>query len=379
MLFFSSRFTIPLIVVLLFLPSGLTPGSAGHAQDRQSGRVGAVRGTAIDGSGGVLPGVTVVARDTDGGAIATTLTGPTGEFLLEGLAVGAVDLVLQLEGFNHSTSRIAIRPGEEVRVVERLSIAALSESVVVRGEPLPPPPPPPPTIVPVPAHDPASVCGPAKADTAAPQIGTIRARRNDAAPRLYASGDELLIDGGTLNGLGVGQNLVVRRRFRTLPAGPSIAAAVGEHTSGLLQIVSVEAHAATAVVVYACDEMMKGDYLAAFSPEPIRVPDEAGPPVFAAAARVLFADEGQMLGVTRRMMVIGHGSQQGIRPGQRLTIFRRPLRGGAEPAIVGDAVVVAVRAESATIRVERATDAIFFGDDGDWAAPQRPAAAASDF
>jgi hypothetical protein len=37
--------------------------------------------------------------------------------------------------------------------------------------------------------------------------------------------------------------------------------------------------------------------------------------------------------------------------------------------IVGDAVVVATRGDSATIRVEQATDAIVFGD---WAAPQQP-------
>jgi hypothetical protein len=52
-----------------------------------------------------------------------------------------------------------------------------------------------------------------------------------------------------------------------------------------------------------------------------------------------------------------------------VTLFRREHRGGAAPEVVGDAVVVAVRTDSATIRVERAIDAIASGD---WAAPQRP-------
>ena len=41
---------------------------------------------------------------------------------------------------------------------------------------------------------------------------------------------------------------------------------------------------------------------------------------------------------------------------------------GGTSVVVGDAVVVSVREDSATIRVEHATDVIEFGD---WAAPQR--------
>jgi hypothetical protein len=147
----------------------------------------------------------------------------------------------------------------------------------------------------------------------------------------------------------------------------------GEHSSGLLQIVAVEDQTSTAVVVYACDEMMMGDYLAAFEPEPIRVPDPIGTPAFEMAAKILFADAGQMLGVPRRMLVIDRGSRDGVQPGQRFTLIRRSHSGHAKPAIVGEAIVVAVRNESATVRVEQATDVIFLGSDGDMAAPQRPA------
>ena len=48
--------------------------------------------------------------------------------------------------------------------------------------------------------------------------------------------------------------------------------------------------------------------------------------------------------------------------GQRLTLFRRRGRGVHSPDIVGDAIVVAIRIDSATIRVEHITDAVYFGD-----------------
>jgi hypothetical protein len=66
-------------------------------------------------------------------------------------------------------------------------------------------------------------------------------------------------------------------------------------------------------------------------------------------------------------MVIDRGSEHGIYVGQRLTLFRR-ARADAKCSVVGDAVVVALRSDSATIRVESATDVV---SSGDWAAPNR--------
>ena len=269
---------------------------------------------------------------------------------------------------------MVVRPDVEAVVpLQRLGLASIVESVVVTARapvdvlPLPvaPPLPPPPVVVAVPEHDHESVCGPAKPDAARSVFGTIRAPRYGAARRLYTVGDQLVIEGGTRNGLEAGRNFAVRRTYRV--GRPGAPDATGEHTSGLIQIVSADERFSIGVVVYACDELMTGDVLAAFTPEPIRTPDPEGPPAYGEAAQILFADAGQMLGMPRRLMVIDRGIDHGIHAGQRLTLFHRERR-GASPTVLGDAVVVAVRADSATIRVEHATDAIAFGD---WAAPQR--------
>src|SRR5262249_5819969 len=128
-------------------------------------------------------------------------------------------------------------------------------------------------------------------------------------------------------------------------------------------------HVSNAVVVYACDELRRGDFLAAFNPEPIRTPDPIGMPAYQDAARILYTDAGQMLGAPRRLMVIDRGSDHGLHVGQRVTLFRRRGHGGATPSVIGDAVIVALRSDSATIRIEGVSDAIAAGD---WAAPQRP-------
>ena len=358
----SSARLVVATLSLLSMCSTLTAAGAAH---------GGVRGAVTDDSGGVLPGVVVVATSGDEQVLGTAVTDETGSYAFNALPAGLVRLTFQLEGFAPTVDGLTIEAGAESRLDEQLTVAPVAETVIVYGKapvdpPAPPPPPPPPAVIPVPAHDHESICGPAKPGAGAESFGTIHSHRYETDRDLYTKDDQLTLDGGTLNGLEVGQNLVVRRHYRVSSGGG--AAATGEHTSGLVQVVAADARTSTAVVVYACDELRKGDFLAAFNPEPVRIPDPPGIPLFDDAARILFADAGQMLGAPRRLMVIDQGSDAGIRVGQRLTLFRRPRRSAATPAVVGEAVVVAIRADSATIRVERATDAIAFGE---WAAPQR--------
>ena len=62
------------------------------------------------------------------------------------------------------------------------------------------------------------------------------------------------------------------------------------------------------------------------------------------------------------MMVIASGIMQGVQRGQQLTIFRRAASHSGPVSVIGDAVIVAVRADSSTIRIERASDAVMVGD-----------------
>jgi hypothetical protein len=369
--FFETRLTVLLVGVLLAI------GAAGRVA-AQAPRTGSARGTVADSSGGVLPGVTVSALDADGRTLSFTVTDGSGEFAFEHLPAGPLNLLFHLDGFEDANASVTIAPAgtdaatRAVAIAQQLQIKALSEIVTVRADPPPPPPVPRPVLQPVPEHDPSAVCGPAKAEGIVQSPGTVRSRRDEVAQRLFGGDEELLIDGGAVTGMRVGQNFIVRRRYPTALLDRKGKVVMGEHSSGLVQIVAVENEVATAIVVYACDEMMSGDYLVRFDAEPPIPPDPIGAPEFDTAARILFADAGQSLGATNRMLVIDRGARDGVRPGQRFTLFRRSRFGHTKPVVVGQAVVVTARRESATIRVEQATDVVFFGADGDWAAPQGP-------
>ncbi len=361
------RFTCLLVVALLALADPVLS----HAQAPR--RPAGIQGTVTDSSAGVLPGVTVTASLADRRLVESTVTGARGEFVLAGLPAGIVNLTFQLSGFEEATVGVRVASdGSAPPVVQQMQLLAHTESVTVQGDPPAPPPAPRLSLAPVPEHAQMAVCGPARAEAPVPELGTIRSRRDDETKVMFGAGDELLIDGGSASGLAVGQHFIVRRRYPTALRYGRNLVVMGEHSSGLLQIVEVDGDVSTAVVVYACDEMMRGDYLAAFEPEPVRSPDPSGTPAFDEAARILFADEGQPMGVPGRMMVIDRGAREDVRIGHRLTLFRQSRFGDKRPLVVGEAVVVAVRERSATILVERATDIVVFGEKGDLAAPQRP-------
>src|SRR5207249_4074267 len=180
---------------------------------------GGVRGAVTDDSGGVLPGVVVVATSRDEQVLGTAVTDETGSYAFNALPAGLVRLTFQLEGFAPTVDGLTIEAGTESRLDEQLTVAPVAETVIVYGRapvdpPAPPPPPPPPAVIPVPVHDHESICGPAKPGAGAEPFGTIHSHRYETDRDLYTKDDQLTLDGGTLNGLEVGQNLVVRRHHR---------------------------------------------------------------------------------------------------------------------------------------------------------------------
>ncbi len=333
-----------------------------------------VSGTVIDESGGVLPGVTVIATSHDGRVLGTTVTDNVGGYTLDALPVVPIRLVFQLDGFSPAATDVTLSPAGHAQLKQRLTVAARSENVTVVGTAPPPPAPPAPVVAPVPPsprvvpvqeHARESVCGPTKLDSAAETFGTIRAKRFGSENGLYFAGDQLIVDRGSADGLAVAQNYVARRTFK--PSRGSLVPAA-EHSAGLVQVIETSEHSAFVVVIYACDEVMRDDTLAAFKPE-LAVPAEPiGTPAYDDAARILFADQGQLVGAVRRLVVVDRGLDQGVHPGQRFTIFRRARNGSGSPIVLGDAVVISVRSDSATIRIEHASDAITFDD---LVAPQR--------
>lgn len=339
--------------------------SAAAARGQEQGRL---TGRVTDGSGLALPGVTVTVAPKSGKPL-VVLTDEVGQYQTPALPAGSYAVTFEMSGFETRTNpSVVINPGEVFILDRQLGLAQLTETVTVTGEvPKPPPavPQPPlrtrPEIVPVPRALLASVCGPDKPEEDV-TVGHIIGHRDDTRRELYGPGDILVVDVGADMGLKQGDNYIVRRRFQYGEKGvPLKQATFGGQSTGLVQVVETSPATSVAVVVYACAEFEAGDSLVPFEPLPVLAADEAGEPFFEEPARVVFGELGRATGTTNQLMVIDRGYSQGVVRGQRFTLFRHSVATGGPVIRVGDGVVVAVRPQSATIRIDRANDAVEVG------------------
>ena len=195
---------------------------------------------------------------------------------------------------------------------------------------------------------------------------------------LFGPNEPLVINAGTNQGLRVGQQYFVRRVVRdrftrwTLPTS-----ATSVHTAGWIQIVDAQPDMAVATVTHACDGVMEGDYLDPFV-DPVLPADAGvgGEPDFGHPARIAMGDEKRQSAAPGSVMLIDQGSEQGLRAGQTLTIFRDMVFGrnpgmgyGDQPVQrrgpivrIGLARALAVGPHSALVSIESSRDAIYIGD-----------------
>ncbi len=347
--------------------------SAGATQDE----LAKVTGRVTDGSGAALPGVTVTIAAPGDATPVSVVTDGVGQFLSPSIDAGLYTIAFALPGFEAQIrAGVTLRRGELFILDQQLEVATLKESVeVVAAAPPPPPPPLPPEPpvrlaaprrpdpVPLPKDVLASVCGPGQATGSALTIAHLVAHRDERNRTLYGNGDVLIIDAGIDVGLVPGQNLVVRRTFRAgATRGGLPRASTGEQTAGLIQVVETGERASVVVVVYACGELFAGDTVEPFDSLPLLTAQGLLTPQYEDPARIVLGDHGQTIAAERQLMVIDRGTVQGATRGQRLTVFRRALGDLGPVQDIADAIIVAVRAESATIRIERASDAVSVGD-----------------
>jgi hypothetical protein len=123
---------------------------------------------------------------------------------------------------------------------------------------------------------------------------------------------------------------------------------------------------AIGLVEFACDGIMRGDYLQPYVdpvlPSGLDRADTAGDPDFSSPSHVLFGENERNSGGTGDFMVIDNGSSRGIGPGTRFAVYRDLRTPGVSLAPVGEAIVVFADADTAVIRVTRARDAVQKGD-----------------
>ena len=116
-------------LLLLMLVAMLLP-AYGSAQTP----LGAVSGTVLDQSGGVLPGATVTLTNAGTGQVMTAVSGDTGAFLFPQVPVGTYKVTVSLEGFKAAEfTDVNVAVGQQYSLTARLAIGAQTETVTVEA------------------------------------------------------------------------------------------------------------------------------------------------------------------------------------------------------------------------------------------------------
>ena len=210
-----------------------------------------------------------------------------------------------------------------------------------------------------------------------PQLRVVGVQ-DPAIRELLGPGDTLVISGGSNAGLEPGQRFFVRRIIPAVSVlGPAPRPTI--HTSGWVQILGVDTTVSTATVVHACDGILFDDYLEPYvAPTIAARPLPGSTPQYDNMGHIVAGVEGIHTGAQGNVMTIDRGSNSGVVLGQRYLVFRDKrdkkldVTGRSKPFAdmarnsplveVGEVLVVAVRADDATVQVVASRDAIANGD-----------------
>ena len=116
-------------VLALLLTLGLAAPAAAQ------GERGIIGGTVSDAQGGVLPGVTVTARNINTGFTQNVVTEADGRYRFGALPLGAYEIKAELTGFTTATvTNLTLTINRELEQNITMGLSTLQESVTVTGQ-----------------------------------------------------------------------------------------------------------------------------------------------------------------------------------------------------------------------------------------------------
>src|SRR5688572_9209429 len=97
----------------------------------QVGINASLSGTVSDSTGALIPGVEVVARQTDTGVVSTALTNESGTFRFPSLQPGPYDVSAALSGFQTQVFRLTLGTTQQIRQNFTLQVGTVAQAVEV--------------------------------------------------------------------------------------------------------------------------------------------------------------------------------------------------------------------------------------------------------
>jgi hypothetical protein len=186
----------------------------------------------------------------------------------------------------------------------------------------------------------------------------------------FGDRDVLYLNKGTNAGVKAGDVYTLHHATYTVKH-PETARSIGLkiETTGWVRVILVQENAATVVVEQACMDIHLGDYLKTF--ERVQVPlvtehprpTRLTPPSGKVVGTVVDMQDDATIAGDRQLLTLNLGTANGITPGSLFVLYKVMYPSVPTPRIVlGEAVAVAVRERTATVRIMNSNDAVMPGD-----------------
>jgi Carboxypeptidase regulatory-like domain/TonB dependent receptor len=107
---------------------------AGAAGAQETINTGSISGHVIDPQGAVVPGATVVVRQTETNVSVQTVTDAQGRFRFPSLRVGRYEITVSLQGFADARRTLTVTLGSAYELPVQLAVSHLDASVTVTAE-----------------------------------------------------------------------------------------------------------------------------------------------------------------------------------------------------------------------------------------------------
>jgi len=211
----------------------------------------------------------------------------------------------------------------------------------------------------------ALACAPSLVYTPPPTPLRVTGGQDSVVRRVYAPGDLITINGGTDNGIDVGQEFYARRAVPVSVALGNISRTNPGtiRTAGWIRVYAVDKQMSLATITHACDTIQVDDYLEPFVlPQVPAITAERLPAQRSNYGRVLVGNDRRGTFGRGDFFIADRGSDHGVTTGAQFVIYRDKQEAGNFLFILGEAVAVDVRPESSTLLVTMSRDSIEAGD-----------------
>ena len=201
-------------------------------------------------------------------------------------------------------------------------------------------------------------------------VGRIVNAEKERNQSMFMAGDVIYIDIGAENGVQAGMEFTIVRPSRLVNRWGSEREVQGRiyMTPGRVRVLCAQERSSITEIIYSCNEVEVGDFVAPFEPIPVPLVRRTRP------ATICDTPNGKPIGHvvdtrdavtpvgTDTIVFLDLGEQDGLNPGDFLTVYHPSTQAQGVRTVLGEAAILTTRNRSSVAIITSMVDFIAVGD-----------------